>query len=64
MKQLVEKDREKRKELHDAFIDLEKAYDKVRRVALWRVMHKWGIDGYLIRSMSILSNGSKAYFEG
>ena len=29
LKQLVEKDREKRKKLYVAFIDLEKSYDKV-----------------------------------
>ena len=49
---MVEKNREKRKELHVAFMDLEKAYDKVCREALWRVLHEFGVDGYLINSMS------------
>ena len=34
LKQLLDKCREKRKELHTAFIDLEKSYDKVCREAL------------------------------
>ena len=34
LKQLVEKYREKRKELHVAFMDLENAYDKVGRETL------------------------------
>ena len=46
LKQLVKKCREKRKELHVAFMDLEKTYDK-----LWRVLHECGVDGYLIKSM-------------
>ena len=61
MKQVVEKHREKRKELHDAFMDLEKVYDKVCREALWRVLHECGVvDGYLIRGMNSLYNGSRA----
>ena len=60
MKQLVEKYREKREELHAAFMDLEKVYDKVCKEALWRVLHECGVDGYLIRSMSSLYNGSRA----
>ena len=52
LKQLVEKYREKRKELHVTFMDLEKAYDKVYREAVWRVLHEYGVDGYLIRRMN------------
>ena len=51
MKQLVEKYRELKKEL----MDLEKAFDKV-----WRVLHECGVDGYLIRNLSSLCNGSRA----
>ena len=35
LKQMVEKYREKRKEMHVVFMDLEKVYDKVCREALW-----------------------------
>ena len=52
MKQLVENYKEKRKEVHVAFMDLEKAYDKVCRETLWRMLHECRVDGYLIRSMS------------
>ena len=54
---MVEKYREKRKELHVTFMDLEKAYDKVCRQALLSVLYECGVDGYLIRSMSSLFNG-------
>ena len=57
LNQLVEKYREKRKELHVAFMDLEKAYDKVCREELWRVLHECGVNGHLIRSS--LYNGSR-----
>ena len=39
----------------------DKAYDNVCREALWRVLHEYGVDGSLIRSMSILCDGSIAY---
>ena len=60
LKQLVEKYREKRKKLHIAFVDMKKVYDKVCREALWRVLHDYGVDGYLIMSVSSLYNGSRA----
>ena len=60
LKQLVEKNREKSNELYVAFLDLEKAYDTVRRDELWKEMHECGVDGYLIRSMSSLYDGSRA----
>ena len=60
LKQLVENYREKRKELHVAFMDLEKVYNKVCREELWRVLHECGVQGYLIRSMSSLYDGSQA----
>ena len=60
MRQLVEKYREKRKELHVAFVDLEKPYDKVCREVLWKVLHECGVYGYVIKSMSSLYNGSRA----
>ena len=50
-----------KEELHVTFMNLEKAYDKVCREALWRVLRECGVDGYLIRSMSSLYNGSRAY---
>ena len=57
---MVEKYREKRKELHVAFMNLEKAYDNLCREALWRVVHECEVDVYLIKSMSNLYNESRA----
>ena len=58
LKQLVEKYREKRKELRVAF---KKAYAKVCRETLRRVLHECRVDGYLIKSTSSLYNGSRAF---
>ena len=58
---MVEKCREKGKELYVAFMSLEKAYGKVCREALWKVLHECGVNGYLIRSMSSFYDGSMVY---
>ena len=44
MKQLIEKYREKRKELYVAFMDPDKASDKVCIKEMWRVLHEYGVD--------------------
>ena len=41
-------------------MDLEKGYDKLCREAVWRILHECGVDGYLIRSVTSLYNGSRA----
>ena len=46
--------------MYVAFMDLEKAYNTVCREEMWRVQHVCGIDGYLIRSVSNLYDGSRA----
>ena len=61
VKQLVKKYREKREEVHVAFIYLEKAYDKVCREEVWKVLHEYEVDGYFVRSMSCLYNESRIY---
>ena len=39
----MQKHREKQKELHMVFIDLEKAYDRVPRQEVWRCMREKGV---------------------
>jgi hypothetical protein len=54
IRQLIEKYREQRKDLHMVFIDLEKAYDIVPRDLLWKVLDERNIPkGYIdvIRDM-------------
>ena len=41
-------------------MDPEKTYDKVCREELWRVLHEFGVDRYLIRSLSSLHDGSRS----
>ena len=42
-------------------MNLEKAYDKICRDELWRVLHECGVDVLLIWSISILYDKSMAY---
>ena len=46
LKQIGEEAREKKRILYVGFIDLEKAYDKVNREALWQVLQCmiWGVN--------------------
>ena len=43
-----------------AFMDLEKAYDKVCRKALQKVLNECGGNGYLLSRMNSLYNRSRA----
>ncbi len=48
MKKLVEEYLGKDKKLYAAFMDLEKAYDRVDREALWSVLRIYGVVGQLL----------------
>ena len=52
VKGLCEKYREKGRESCLGFMDLEKAYDRIDREALWRVMRKYGVSGRLLGALN------------
>ncbi len=54
---LVEEYLGKGKKLYAAFMDLEKAYNKVYRKALWNVLRIYGVGGQLMERI-------KAFYRG
>ena len=54
LRQLQEKFLGKKKNLYFAFVDLEKAFDRVPRKVLWWVMRKLGIDESIIRTVQAM----------
>ena len=55
---LMEKYREGQKELHCVFVDLEKAYDKVLREAVWYCMRKSGLAEKYVRILQDMYDDS------
>ena len=51
LQQIFEKSREYGKDLFACFVDLEKAYDRVPRDKLWKVLQEYGVDGQLLRAI-------------
>ena len=60
MRELAERFESKGKEMYVAYMDLEKAYDRIDRNAMWRVREMFGIDDNLLRAMKSFYNGSDA----
>ena len=60
VRQICEKCLGKGKDVYFAFLDLEKAYDRVDRDAMWNVLRVYGIGGRLLRGVKSLYVGSKA----
>ena len=59
-RQIYEKYLRKSKDVYFAFLDLEKAYDRVDRDAMWNVLRLHGIGGRLLRGVRSFYVGSKA----
>ena len=51
IRQVMERYREKKKDLHIVFIDLEKAYDKIPRNVMW-----WALDKHKVPSKDMYNN--------
>ena len=51
LKQIFEKSWEYGKDLFACFVDLKKAYDRVPRDKLWKVLQEYGVDGQLLRAI-------------
>ena len=60
VRQICEKYLGKGKDVYFAFLDLEKAYDRVDRDAMWNVLRLYGIGSRLLRGVKSLYVGSKA----
>ncbi|EYB98429.1 hypothetical protein Y032_0131g1620 [Ancylostoma ceylanicum] len=58
---MMEKYREKGKQIHIAFLDLEKSYDRLPRTVLWDVMRKCLVPEHLIRLVLDMYDGSEAF---
>ena len=59
LRQIMEKYREKQKPLHMAFIDLEKAYDRVPRQEIWRCLRERGVTEKYVRMIRELYRNVK-----
>ena len=60
VRQVCEKYLAKGKDVFWAFMDLEKAYDRVDRDALWRVLRLYGVGGNLLKAVQSFYVGSRA----
>ena len=60
LRQLQEKYLGKKRRLYFAFVDLEKAFDRVPRAVLWWAMRKVGVDEWVIRTVQAMYNGAQS----
>ncbi|EYB98976.1 hypothetical protein Y032_0126g1334 [Ancylostoma ceylanicum] len=61
VRQMMEKYREKGKEIHIAFLDLGKAYDRLPIAVLWDVVREPLVSEHLIRLVQDMYDGSAAF---
>lgn len=59
LRQLAERTIEFDKELHVAFVDQEKAFDRVDRDKLWQILLDYGVDDHLVRLCRSLYTNSQ-----
>ena len=60
VREICEKHLGKGKDMYFAFLGLEKAYDRVDKDAMWKVLRLYGTGGRLLRRVKSLHVGSKA----
>ena len=63
IKQIIEKRREFNLETHMAFIDLQKAFDKVNRLELWNILNNKGYPSHIIKVIRSLYKDTKMVIE-
>ena len=63
LRQLQEKHLAKNKKLYFAFVDLEKAFDRVPRKVIWWAMRKLGIEEWIVRFVQAMYNNTRSRVE-
>lgn len=61
MRQIGEKTIKENKNVHVCFIDLEKAFDKIKREDIWKILIKRGVSENLIKGIQSLYKETKNY---
>ena len=64
LKQIFEKSWEYGKDLLTCFVDHEKAYDRVSRDKLWKLLQEYGVNGQLLRAIISHSTADRRFVFG